>query len=84
MKGQWLGLHASNAGGAGSIPGQGTKIPHAMWQGPPKWGGAWLGMCNQSLSKVLTIPEAGWGQGHEDSLKSEINKSKDMNLIKKP
>ena len=26
---QWLRLHASNAGGAGSIPGGGTKIPHA-------------------------------------------------------
>ena len=26
---QWLRLHASNAGGMGSIPGQGTKIPHA-------------------------------------------------------
>ena len=30
---QWLRLHASNAGGTGSIPGQGTKIPHAAWQG---------------------------------------------------
>ena len=29
--GQWLRLQASNAGGAGSIPGWGTKIPHAMW-----------------------------------------------------
>ena len=29
---QWLSLCASNAGGAGSIPGQGTKIPHAMEQ----------------------------------------------------
>ena len=28
---QWLGLHVSNAGGAGSIPGQGTKISHASW-----------------------------------------------------
>ena len=85
MKGQWLGLQASKAGGAGSIPGQGTKIPHATWQGPPKWRGwgAWLGTCNQSLSKVLTIPEASWGEGHEDSLKREINKSKDMSLIKK-
>ena len=27
---QWLRLHASNAGGMGLIPGQGTKIPHAM------------------------------------------------------
>ena len=26
---QWLRLHASMAGGVGSIPGQGTKIPHA-------------------------------------------------------
>ena len=25
---QWLRLHAPNAGGLGSIPGQGTKIPH--------------------------------------------------------
>ena len=26
---QWLRLGAANAGGTGSIPGQGTKIPHA-------------------------------------------------------
>ena len=25
---QWLRLHASNAGGTGLIPGQGSKIPH--------------------------------------------------------
>ena len=29
---QWLRRHASPAGGAGSIPGQGTKIPHARVQ----------------------------------------------------
>ena len=29
---QWLRLCASNAGYAGLIPGQGTKIPHAVWQ----------------------------------------------------
>ena len=28
---QWLGLHASTAGGIGSVPGWGTKIPHALW-----------------------------------------------------
>ena len=28
---QWLGLLASTAGGMGSIPGQGTKILHAVW-----------------------------------------------------
>ena len=27
---QWLRLCASTAGGTGSIPSQGTKIPHAM------------------------------------------------------
>ena len=30
---QWLGLCASTTGGMGSIPGQGTGIPHAS-----KWG----------------------------------------------
>ena len=32
---QWLGLHTSTAGGTGSIPGHGTKIPHAAQHGPP-------------------------------------------------
>ena len=27
---QWLRLRACNAGGAGSIPGWGTKIPHVV------------------------------------------------------
>ena len=26
---QWLRLRSSNAGGAGLIPGRGTKIPHS-------------------------------------------------------
>ena len=30
---QWLRLCASTAGGTGSIPGRGTKIPHATWHG---------------------------------------------------
>ena len=30
---QWLGLSAFTAQGAGSIPGQGTKIPHAKRSG---------------------------------------------------
>ena len=29
----WLTLHSSNAGGMGSIPGQGIKIPHAVQGG---------------------------------------------------
>ena len=28
---QWIRLCASNAGGVGSISGQGTKIPYALW-----------------------------------------------------
>ena len=28
---QWLRIHASTAEGTGSIPGQETKILHAMW-----------------------------------------------------
>ena len=31
---QWLRLCTSNAGGVGSIPGQGTKIPHAVQRVP--------------------------------------------------
>ena len=30
---QELRLHASTAGGVGSIPGRGTKILHATWHG---------------------------------------------------
>ena len=32
----WLRFHASNAGGKDSIPGQGTKIPQAVWHGQKK------------------------------------------------
>lgn len=30
MAAQWLRLHSFTAGGAGPIPGEGTKIPHAV------------------------------------------------------
>jgi len=30
---QWLRFRASNAGGTGLIPGQGTEIPHAVKHG---------------------------------------------------
>ena len=33
---QWLRLHMPNAKGAGSIPGPGTNIPHAVRHGPQK------------------------------------------------
>ena len=28
---QWLRLYPSNTRGASLIPGQGTKVPHAVW-----------------------------------------------------
>ena len=39
---QWLGLCPSNAGSVGSIPGQGTKIPHVLW-------------CSQKMKKKKKI-----------------------------
>ena len=33
---QWLRIHASNPGGAGSIPGQRSNIPHAAQCGQKK------------------------------------------------
>ena len=33
---QWLGLRASIAGATDSIPGWGTKMPHAMQHGQKK------------------------------------------------
>ena len=33
----WLRLHASDAGGMGSMPGQGTNILHATKHGQKIW-----------------------------------------------
>ena len=33
---QWLRLSTSSGRGMGSIPGQGTKIPHATWHSKKK------------------------------------------------
>ena len=33
---QGLRLCTSNVGGTGSVPGRGTKIPHAMWHSQKK------------------------------------------------
>ena len=33
---QWLGLHAFTAKGAGSLPGQGTKITQDVWHSQKK------------------------------------------------
>ena len=46
---QWLRLHTSNAEDAGSIPGQGTKIPHATQWGQKK-------KPKETISKVKRQP----------------------------
>ena len=48
---QWLRLHASNPGGEGSIPGQGTKILHAMKCGPKKEKESLC--CTEEISTML-------------------------------
>ena len=59
---QWLQLRASSAGGSGSIPGRGTKIPHASWFGKKKkkkmeLPRGFLLMCQYQVVKN------GWAEG---------------------
>ena len=44
---QWLRHHPSTARGSGSIPGQGRKVPHAIW-------------CSQNIQKRKNKPRWGW------------------------
>ena len=54
---QWLQLCPSNAGGTGSIPGQGTKIPHnEMWQKKKK-----KERKKKESLWLLCDDEMGWG-----------------------
>ena len=46
---QWLRLHASNAEGMGSIPGWGTKIPHAI-----------RGVANKQTNKTTLLKTLQW------------------------
>ena len=41
---QWLRLHASKAGGVGSVPGWGTKTLHASWHGQNRKEGGEAGI----------------------------------------
>ena len=43
---QWLRLCTSISGGVGVIPGQGTRVPHAMW---PKR--EWINLINKVIHK---------------------------------
>ena len=51
---QWLRLCASNTGDAGSIPGQGTKIPNAAW--PKKKEKKKNPKMNAVISERLGVP----------------------------
>ena len=57
---QWPGLHASSAGGSGSIPGWGTNIPHALQLGQknPKHEVALPIIKQQGRMYRLTVLEA--------------------------
>ena len=52
---QWLKLWAPNAEDVGSIPGGGTKIPHAVWCGPKKkrYGCLLIGRLLSLLEKAM-------------------------------
>ena len=52
---QWLKLYASNSGGGGSIPGQGTKIPHATQGRQKKLKNKNLDITTTSLFSVLLM-----------------------------
>ena len=65
---QWLRLQASNAGSANSIPGQGTKIPHAVHPGQKKLFlnlGPRISCSDGSTTfPILKLPaESGWNTG---------------------
>ena len=55
---QWLRLHTSTAGGGGSIPGQGTKISHALGHGQKRKGGKHIslfGNTNEGTTELKTF-----------------------------
>ena len=53
---QWLRLHAPNAGSTRSIPGGGTKIPHAAQRGQKKKEKYTEGSCIVSSSTPFLLP----------------------------
>ena len=65
---QWLRLHTSNAGDAGSILHRGTEIPHTTWCGQNIWG--FLGgasdkepACQCDVRDTGSIPKLGRSPG---------------------
>ena len=54
---QWWRLHESSAEGIGLIPGQGTKIPHAVWRGQNQK--LWHGKM-QNISLIISLLITCW------------------------
>ena len=72
----WLGLHASKAGHTVSIPGWGTKTPHAMQcgqkqkkgTGPGSMMNAQRGLCRAMDQRQDCFTSPGRGRGREFTL----------------
>lgn len=72
----WLGLHASKAGGTVSIPGWGTKTPHAMQCGQKQKKGTGPGsmmnmqrrLCRAMDQRQDCFTSPGRGRGREFTL----------------
>ena len=94
---QWLRLHTSNAGYGGSIPGQGTKIPHAarcsqkqnknhvagVRGQPHDWAqGPWV-LVGTWLGPVLSLarPIPGWGTKILHAIECGAAKKKKKNFF---
>ena len=75
---QWLRFHASNAGAEGSIPGQGTKIPHYVWHSQKKSAG--LILSRKMRPSFASSPEVRpdfWNSGPRSGLGVPGSSSKD-------
>ena len=72
---QWLRLRASNAGGAGSIPGQGTKILPAKKQKKKAWISMNTLEMNEKMKSLSEEIESIKNQMEILELKSTITKN---------
>ena len=61
----WLIICASTAGGAGSVPGWGTKILHAVWCSPPK--NRCVSMCLSFHGQRSLVRYRPWGHKELDT-----------------
>ena len=78
----WLGLHASKAGHTVSIPGWGTKTPHAMQcgqkqkkgTGPGSMMNAQRGLCRAMDQRRTALRLLGEGEAENSHLELDLEK----------